>query len=136
MWSAFSAHKVDSKYIQNFSQETGKDGNYYVQDRKIKQHLIFKNAGCGDVGWIHVAQQKLHGVDTVRDRALQISFPLIYSVSRASKLSPKLYITRIKYVSTHLPPPPSPQKKTLEVLSTEDNFYKFIQHYISNITCK
>jgi len=58
-----------------------------------------------------MAPDKLHGVGTVHDRALQLSFPLISSVSRAAKLNPKLYISEITEVS--MPPPPSPpsQKK-------------------------
>jgi len=72
--------------------------------------MDFQKAGCGDVGWIHMAPDKLHGVSTVHDRALQLSFPPISSVSRAAKLNPKLYIGEITKVS--MPPlPPSPLTK-------------------------
>jgi len=52
--------------------------------------MDFQKAGCGDVGWIHMAPYKLHGVGTVHARALQLSFPLTSSVARAAKLNPKL----------------------------------------------
>jgi hypothetical protein len=38
-----------------------------------------------------MAPDKLHGVGTVYDRTLQLSFPLPSSVSRVAKLNPELY---------------------------------------------
>jgi hypothetical protein len=87
------------------------------------QQWIFKKAGCGDVGWIHMAPDKLHGDGTVHDRALQLCFPLISSVSRAAKLNPKLYISEITEVSTHAR---AHTHKTLGWLSTEENSQEFI----------
>ena len=73
-----------------------------------------------------MASDKLHGVGTVHDRALQLSFPLISSVSRA------VNYTSVK--SQRSPRPHlHPHKKTLGWLSTEENFCEFIQHYVPKL---
>ena len=96
------------------------------------QERIFKKVGCGDVGWIYMAPGNIHGVGTVNDRALQLSFPLISFVTRAAKLNPKLYISEITEISMpHLHP--HPLKKTLGWLSNEDNFCEFIQHHVPKL---
>jgi len=78
--------------------------------RQDEHTMDFQKAGCGDVGWTHMAPDKLHGVGTVHDRSLQLSFPPISSVSRAAKLNPKLHISEIMKVSMPLPPPQPSQK--------------------------